>query len=187
VIASLTGTVLELKVGQITLVVNGVGYLIHSTPATTSGLAIGSSVTLRTALVVREDSLALFGFLEQREQEIFELLLSVSGVGPKSALAVMSQMSVNEIAAAVATDDDAAFKAVTGIGSKTAKLIALSLAGKFEGHSESRSENTNALAALLGLGWSEKQARAALAEVGQSDLSDSQLLKKALSILGGEK
>jgi Holliday junction DNA helicase RuvA len=187
VIASLTGTVLELKVGQITLVVNGVGYLIHTTPATSAGVAIGDSLTLRTALVVREDSLSLYGFLEQREQEIFELLLSVSGVGPKSALAVMSQMSVSEIASAVASDDDGAFKAVTGIGNKTAKLIALSLAGKFAGGAEPKPSSGNTLAALIALGWSEKQARAALAAIGESGLSDSQLLKRALAILGGEQ
>jgi Holliday junction DNA helicase RuvA len=146
----------------------------------------GDSVSFHTSLVVREDAWTLFGFENRQELEVFELLRSVNGVGPKSALSILNQMSVEQIAQAVSDESDESFKAVSGIGSKTAKLITLTLAGKLMGSgskSAVSSINESAVSALVGLGWSERQSRDALQQVASKDFSDKQLLKAALQVL----
>jgi Holliday junction DNA helicase RuvA len=186
VIASLTGLVLSSSNGQIVIDVQGVGYLVHSTSQTVGSISQGDSVSFHTSLVVREDAWTLFGFETRQELEVFELLRSVNGVGPKSALSILNQLSVEQIAQAVAEESDESFKAVSGIGSKTAKLITVTLAGKFVSsgsNTSSASGSESAVSALVGLGWSERQAREALQQVGSKDFSDKQLLKAALQIL----
>jgi Holliday junction DNA helicase RuvA len=186
VIASLTGLVLSSSNGQIVVDVQGVGYLLNSTAATVSSTAPGDSVSFHTCLVVREDAWTLFGFESRQELEVFELLRSVNGVGPKSALSILNHLSVEQIAQAVSTDSDESFRAVSGIGSKTAKLITLTLAGKFGSTDAlvgSATLNEQAVSALVGLGWSERQAKDALAKVGTSEMDDKQLLRSALQVL----
>jgi Holliday junction DNA helicase RuvA len=110
----------------------------------------------------------------------------VNGVGPKSALSILNQMSVEQIAQAVSDESDESFKAVSGIGSKTAKLITLTLAGKLMGSGSKSAALTiseSAVSALVGLGWSERQSRDALQQVASKDFSDKQLLKAALQVL----
>ena len=102
----------------------------RSPRSTRSLLRIGQEASLHTALIVREDDLSLFGFETRAELEVFDLLRGVSGVGPKSALGVLATLSPDDIARAVAAEDDAPFRKVSGIGPKTAKLIAVSLQGK---------------------------------------------------------
>jgi Holliday junction DNA helicase RuvA len=186
VIASLTGLVLSSSNGQIVIDVQGVGYLVHSRAQTVNSVSQGDSVSFHTSLVVREDAWTLFGFENRQELEVFELLRSVNGVGPKSALSILNQMSVEQIAQAVSDESDESFKAVSGIGSKTAKLITLTLAGKLMGSgskSAVASISESAVSALVGLGWSERQSRDALQQVASKDFSDKQLLKAALQVL----
>jgi Holliday junction DNA helicase RuvA len=186
VIASLTGLVLSSSNGQIVIDVQGVGYLVHSRAQTVNSVSLGDSVSFHTSLVVREDAWTLFGFANRQELEVFELLRSVNGVGPKSALSILNQMSVEQIAQAVSEESDESFKAVSGIGSKTAKLITLTLAGKLMGSgskSAVSSINESAVSALVGLGWSERLSRDALQQVASKDFSDKQLLKAALQVL----
>jgi Holliday junction DNA helicase RuvA len=186
VIASLTGLVLSSSNGQIVIDVQGVGYLVHSRAQTVNSVSQGDSVSFHTSLVVREDAWTLFGFENRQELEVFELLRSVNGVGPKSALSILNQMSVEQIAQAVSDESDESFKAVSGIGSKTAKLITLTLAGKLMGSgskSAVSSINESAVSALVGLGWSERQSRDALQQVASKDFSDKQLLRAALQVL----
>ena len=185
-IASLTGLVLSSSNGQIVIDVQGVGYLVHSRAQTVNSVSQGDSVSFHTSLVVREDAWTLFGFENRQELEVFELLRSVNGVGPKSALSILNQMSVEQIAQAVSDESDESFKAVSGIGSKTAKLITLTLAGKLMGSgskSAVSSISESAVSALVGLGWSERQSRDALQQVASKDFSDKQLLKAALQVL----
>ena len=183
-IASLTGLVVSNSNGQIVVDVQGVGYLVHSTSSTVGSISQGDSVSFHTSLVVREDAWTLFGFETRQELEVFELLRSVNGVGPKSALSILNQLSVEQIAQAVAEESDESFKAVSGIGSKTAKLITITLAGKFaSAGSNTSATSESAVSALVGLGWSERQAREALQQVGSKDFSDKQLLKAALQVL----
>lgn len=185
-IASLTGLVLSSSNGQIVIDVQGVGYLVHSTAQTVGSISEGVKVSFHTSLVVREDAWTLFGFRNKQELEVFELLRSVNGVGPKSALSILNQLSVEQIAQAVSEESDESFKAVSGIGSKTAKLITLTLAGKLVAtgsKSTPSSTNESAVSALVGLGWSERQSRDVLQQVGTKDMNDKQLLKAALQVL----
>ena len=116
--------------GAAIIEVGGVGLQVAVTPDHALSMRVGSEVSLRTALIVREDELALYGFADAEGREVFDLLRGVSGVGPKSAMGVLAAMSPTEIAAAVTREDDAAFRKVSGVGPKTAKLIVVSLAGK---------------------------------------------------------
>lgn len=184
-IASLSGKLLELTTQSAVIEVSGVGYLVHITPSTSSKLSPQSEVNLRTSLVVREESLTLYGFLRSNELSLFELLLSVSGVGPKLALGILEEMSIGEIVEAVAKESDESFRKVSGVGSKTAKLIVMTLAGKLNFFEDSgMPANIDLVSGLTGLGWSEKEARLALAEVASPGLSDEESLKLALRLLG---
>jgi Holliday junction DNA helicase RuvA len=200
VIASLSGTVLALNQQQVIIDVSGVGYQVFITPETSLALILGEGVRLHTALIVREDAFTLFGFPTLEELEMFDLLRSVTGVGPKSALGILAGMSSDAIRVAVISEDDGAFKRVSGIGPKTAKLITVTLAGKLAGlpatapakpgTSAPAVDLSNLIAALQGLGWSERQAsdavRAVAADLGPQAGADA-LLKAALAQLGSSK
>ena len=184
-IASVSGKVLASTLGAVTIEVGGVGLLVNTTNRIAAELNVGQSATLFTVLVVREDSLTLYGFLEAVELETFDLLRSVNGVGPKSALSILSSLSVKEIADAVASESDSVFRSVSGVGVKTAKLIALSLAGKISGGLASVSSGSGraSVDALIGLGYSEKEATLAVRKVSKPNLSDQDVLKLALQQL----
>jgi Holliday junction DNA helicase RuvA len=198
VIASIRGTLTTKTNGQLVVDVNGVGYLLNVTGSTASKLSIGEQVSLFTAMVVREDAMTLFGFLTSLEQELFDLLRSATGVGPKSALAILGALSTAEIASAVALDNDAAFKAVSGIGPKTAKLITVTLAGKLShlvltSSAESTPKEADygsVVEALVSLGWPERAAQDAVREVSATaKAGDGRdvVLRLALSKLGNSK
>lgn len=200
-IASLTGTVQTLALTHAVIDVSGVGYLVSITPGTSQSLQIGSVAKLHTALIVREDAFSLFGFASAEELEMFDLLRSVTGVGPKSALAILAQLSADQIRLAVQTENDSAFKAVSGIGPKTAKLIAVTLAGKLKGAAISGTHGAssktsqaanlgNIVIALQGLGWTERAAADAVREVANSvgaNATTDVILKAALARLGNSK
>ncbi|BAU99049.1 Holliday junction branch migration protein RuvA [Aurantimicrobium minutum] len=199
-IASLSGTVAAVRDQTCIVDVNGVGYLVHITSEHKRTLSVGERNVFFTSLVVREDSMTLFGFESPESTEIFEVLLSVSGVGPRSALAILSEISPAEILAAVVDENDAAFKKVPGIGPKTAKLIIVQLAGKISSlaHSSHASASphpsteaeTVVLNALVGLGWNEKIAQEALQTLSATSVdrtASSVLLKEALALLAGKK
>ena len=191
-IASVSGKVLASTLGAVTIEVGGVGLFVNTTVRTSSSLSIGQQASLLTVLIVREDSLTLYGFLDSIELETFDLLRSVNGVGPKSALSILSALTVQEIADAVASESDGVFKSVPGVGVKTAKLITVSLAGKLPwGSSSGSSSVTNraSVEALVGLGYSEKEAAKAVAKVSKPERSNQEVLKLALQHLarGGSK
>ncbi len=155
-------------------------------------MRVAQQVTLNTSLVVREDSLTLFGFESLEELDTFELLLGVSGIGPRMALAVLSALSVDEVSKAVLSQDDRRFTSVPGIGPKTAKMIVLSLTGKFATTSEQTTVGQkiddqmyeDVVSALVGLGIDEKSAGAlvqAATEQTQTPTRDA-LLKTALAL-----
>ena len=194
-IASLNGKVIALEPGSAIIDVSGVGYLVSITGSTSKLLSLDASIHLFTTMIVREDGFSLFGFLNSIDQKIFDLLRSVTGVGPKSALAILSAMSVDQIVSSVAHEDDASFKQVSGVGPKTAKLIVLTLAGKL-GVTSDITPKTNptelalVVSALAGLGWNERVAQdAAQQSIRQlgSQATTNELLKDALSRLGTAK
>ena len=196
-ISSVRGTVMAAVGSTVAIEVGGVGLALSVTPQVAMSLRVGSEAMLHTALIVREDDLSLFGFADRLELAVFDLLRGVTGVGPKSALGVLAEMRPGDIAAAVATENDAAFRKVSGIGPKTAKLIVLSLTGKMQGiaavaPSSSRPASTipaSVLVALVGLGWSERIAAqavdAAVADASEAELAAvPALLRVALTRLG---
>ncbi|WP_448720504.1 Holliday junction branch migration protein RuvA [Microbacterium natoriense] len=196
-ISSLHGTVLHTTSDQVVIEVGGVGFSVAVPADVAHTASIGERMLLHTSLIVREDALSLYGFADRDELEIFGLLISVTGVGPKSALGVLSHLTVDQIAEAVTAEDDAPFRRVSGIGPKTAKLIVLQLAGKVRAAAPTTKTATasggdvidQVAAALVGLGWSEKVAVEAAAQTA-SDASDaerasvSSLLRRALAALG---
>jgi Holliday junction DNA helicase RuvA len=186
-IARLDGTVLGAAGTRVVVGVGGLGLAVSVTPQQSLLAAVGSPIALHTTLIVREDDMSLYGFGTQAELDAFDLLRGVSGVGPKSALGVLSHMTPNQLADAVAREDETAFKAVSGIGPKTARLIIVQLAGKLHATPTTGRVRGDAgadvLVALTGLGWPERQARAALDAVGAQPDAGS-LLRAALAELG---
>lgn len=153
-------------------------------------------VFLHTSLIVREDAMTLFGFETLEEIEVFEHMITVSGVGPKSALGVLSAMSPGDIAAAVIAEDDKAFRQAPGIGPKTSKLLIVSLAGKLDHLPQPASavaptaekpsdDRAQVILGLQGLGWNEQQASAAVLQALEAGAPGdaARLMRVALLIL----
>ncbi len=195
-IASLTGILKSKSPTEILLDVNGVGYAVNIPLSTFEKLgAQNSHITLYTHLVVREDAMQLFGFATEEERSLFRLLITVNGIGPKIAQAVLSGLSVAELKQHVASGNIAALTAIPNIGRKTAERLVLELRDKIEKvptsgapvpterGAEMRAE---ALLALTSLGYqraaAEKAIRQALSE-NKSDLSLEALIKQALQRL----
>lgn len=142
--------------------VGGVGYLVHATPSV-QRLGDGD-VTVEVHTVVREDALQLYGFATSEERELFELLLGVSGVGPKVALAILSGSTPAELRRAIAREDVRRFQAIPGIGLKTAQRVVLELKAAVA-DATAAGEDLGARDALVELGWSVVDAERALADV----------------------
>lgn len=190
-IASLRGTVLEALGSTLVVDVQGVGYAVAVTPDHALSVRTGEQVLLHTTMVVREDDMSLFGFPDRQRLAVFDLLRGVTGVGPKSAMGVLAALAPEEVAAAVANDDDAVFRRVSGIGPKTAKLIVVSLTGKLIAVRSSApkpvARGTDVLVALVGLGYQERAAQSALDDVLAARPEERQtavLLRAALAALG---
>ena len=201
-IAFLTGRVAARGAGTAVIDVGGVGMTVQCTPAALSRLHVGESGTVATSLVVREESLTLFGFADDEEKHMFEQVQTASGVGPRLALAMMSVHSPASLRQAVATEDTAALTRVPGIGKKGAQRIVLELAGKLEGpiltdgalpgtaapasaadsgpHGAWRGQ---VVSGLVNLGWSARDAEtaaSAVAEEAENTTDVAVLLRSAL-------
>ena len=194
-ISSLRGTVTHVGLHSAIIDVNGFGMLVQATPQTLAGLRVGTEAGIATAMIVREDSMTLFGFEDADQREVFETLLAVSGVGPRLALAVLAVHQPDAIRVAASSGDDKAFSKVPGIGPKGARRIVLELAGKLVPLEAAPGIPTQTwqgqvLTAMMGLGWSEKDAGAAIdAAVAESpDIAATgdvgQILKLTLRRLG---
>jgi Holliday junction DNA helicase RuvA len=178
-IASLTGT-LESRMAEYAIVnVSGVGFKVFSPTKTLAALGeIGQQVRLLTLLYVREDQLALYGFATADELRMFELLLTVSGVGPKVGIAILSSAPLDVLRAAIATGNEEPLTRIPGIGRKTAARIVLELKGKIAGGELAPAlpvatvQDAEILAALTSLGYTTGEAQAAIrslpADVGPS-------------------
>lgn len=196
-ISSVRGTVVHTAADSVVIDVSGVGYSVAVPPDVARTAGHGHELFLHTHLVVREDALSLFGFATRDELEVFGVLLGVNGVGPKSALGILSVLTIDQIASAVEAEDDKPFRKVSGIGPKTAKLITLQLQGKLHapapagasGASAPAGVSAQVIAALTGLGWPERTAAEAVDQVveGASDAdraSVQALLRLTLAALG---
>ncbi len=167
-IAQLTGTVRHLTTEKVVLEVGGVGYAISISPRTSTNIVMGSELTLATTLVVREDSLTLFGFLDPRDRDIYETLQTVTGIGPKVALAITGALTPDELASAIAQEDIGAIEKVPGIGRKGAQRLILELKGKLVTDEDLPKLTTHSavrdqlLSALTGLGFTAKESDIAI-------------------------
>jgi Holliday junction DNA helicase RuvA len=184
VIARLRGQPVANTPDGLILDVGGVGYLVHATPAAVRKGDAGDEITVDTYLHVREDAMQLYGFADREERELFVQLLSVSGVGPKVALAIVSGSPVAELRRAIVREDSARFQAIPGVGKKTAERIVLDLKDKlgdpaFAPAAESGDSHVVARDALVELGWSLIDAERALAEV-DGDLPPEERVRVAL-------
>ena len=181
-IASLRGRVVSRSAAGIVLDVNGVGYLIAATPSVARLGPADAEITVETHLVVREDALQLYGFGSAAEREMFELLLGVSGVGPKVALGIVSGSTPEELRRAIARDDLARFEAIPGVGRKTAQRVVLELKDKLpfaDAVGGSARDELTARDALVELGWSLVDAERALADL-DPDLPVAEQVRQAL-------
>jgi Holliday junction DNA helicase RuvA len=193
-IAELTGTVRTLAPDGVVLAVGGVGLQVQCTPATIAGLRLGDTATLATALVVREDSLTLYGFSDADERSVFESLQTATGVGPRLAQAVLGVLTPESVRLAVADEDLTALMSVPGIGKKVAQRLVLELKDRLGaplrggrpaptsaggGHDDVRD-------GLLSLGYSAREADTAVAsalELADPAADSAALLRAALAAL----
>ncbi|MEN8582079.1 Holliday junction branch migration protein RuvA [Arthrobacter sp. KBS0703] len=199
-ISFLRGTVAHVGLSTAVIDLNGAGMSVNATPQTLSKLRTGDEGKLFTSLIVREDSLTLFGFASDDEREVFDVLLSVSGVGPRLALAVLAVHDPEAIRVAAHTGDSKTFTKVPGIGPKVAGRIVLELAGKLVPHGTPAAAAPAAsaesvwkpqvVAAMTSLGWSEKDATGSIdkALADSPDLADqgnvAEILRTTLRWLG---
>ncbi len=178
-IARLRGRIGGRTSGGLIFDVNGVGYLVNAAPSV-ARLGDGE-ITVEIYTVVREDALQLYGFATAEEREVFELLIGVSGVGPKVALAIISGSTPSELRRAIALDDVKRFQAIPGVGLKTAQRVVLELKEKLTvlDVAPARGGDLTARDALVELGWSLLDAERVLAEV-DPDLSIEEQVRHAL-------
>ncbi|MEV0949244.1 Holliday junction branch migration protein RuvA [Promicromonospora sp. NPDC050249] len=207
-IASLTGTVAHVGLDRAVVDVGGVGYLVHATPTTLATLRVGETAGVSTSMVVREDSMTLYGFGDPDERDVFEVVQTVSGVGPRLALAMLAVHTPDALRRAVAGEDLAALTRVPGIGRKGAQRIVLELgdrlgppSGALTGAGSATEPAANVgdhservVEALAGLGWPAKQADDAVAKVladaGTDAITADEVattLRAALRLLGGHR
>ena len=192
-IAALRGSVLSVESTAAVIEAGGVGYAVQATPATLAGLRVGQEAFVHTSLVVREDSMTLFGFADADEREVFDVLQTVSGVGPKLALTILATLTPDRLRQAVANADIAALTRVSGVGKKGAQRLVLEIGAKLGprrgGDFEAPSSNARSgdvVAALVGLGFSERDAESAFSQVEKAtpEAEVPELLRASLKILG---
>ncbi|MEZ5119153.1 MAG: Holliday junction branch migration protein RuvA [Candidatus Nanopelagicales bacterium] len=194
-IAQIRGQVVLRSAEEVVVDVGGVGISVVVTPRTAAGLEVGQQCLLTTHLVVREDSLTLFGFADAGEREIFRTVQTVSGVGPRLALTMLSTLTADQIRSAIADEDVAALMTVPGVGRKGAQRIIVDLKDRLgvttaaadTGIPSEASWRTQVSAALTGLGWSATEAQTAVASVAQQpdsgQLTVPEALRQALQVL----
>jgi Holliday junction DNA helicase RuvA len=196
-ISLLSGTVRSIHSDRLVVEVGGFGLSVLVTPATSTQVTMGSQIQLFTSLVVREESLTLYGFVHEDARSLFELLQTVSGIGPKVALSILGALTPEDLGRAIAQEDIAAIEKVPGIGRKGAQRLILELKGKlselshsqsYKGHQPAWREQLSS--ALVSLGFSPKESDGAISNVVASLQSDgvdastldlSELLKLTLA------
>ncbi len=199
-IYSLTGKIVEFSANEIIIDVNGVGYQVAVPSPVVGGLKCGETASIFTYLNVKEDALELYGFNDKKMQECFKMLISVSGVGPKVGIGILSHLTPDGIILAISAQDHTAFKKCPGIGPKLAQRIVLELKDKAAKQSFTMVDATaitgvqatdtgsqqQAVQALVALGYSQTQAAQAVAEQ-QGDLPVSELVRLSLKQIGLKK
>ncbi len=184
----LKGKVIEKSSDQLTLLVQDVGYQVLVSTKTLKELKLKTTASVYIYTHVREDTISLFGFLNSKQKQVFELLLSVSGVGPKIALAINNAGSVNQITSAIQSADVNFFTSISGLGKKSAQRIIIDLKSKLGSQQELDLKDAKTYpdvqAALKTLGISKKESLEAIAKVKNKDkLTDQDIIKQSLKQL----
>jgi len=190
-IAHLRGTLLSNNTRFIVVDVQGVGYKVSISNETLESVVRNpEEVSLWTHLAVRENALDLYGFASLEELEFFELLNTISGIGPKTALSILSSAGLQTLKSAVASGNSTHLTKISGIGRKNAEKIVLELHGKLSAASEGGGENletsSDAIEALQALGYSQKEARDAIKKVSRDITATNEIVKQALKLLGSK-
>lgn len=192
-ISRVLGTVAQVGVDDVVVVYGGLGFKVFIVPPLASELHKGDEIELYTHLIVREDALTLYGFKTEEERKVFEILMSVTGIGPRIGLAALSVFSPNDLRRAVADQDTATLSRIPGVGKKVASRMLVELGDKLglpaqlpEASAPSAGVvEAEVKAALIGLGWNDTKAESVLSELGGNGLNASDLLRAALMKLGG--
>lgn len=193
-IASLRGRVAQRGTDEVVVEVGGVGMAVVVSPRTAAGLEVGQECLLTTQLVVREDSLTLYGFVDTGEREVFRTVQTVSGIGPRLALTMLATLTADQIRTAIAVEDVATLMTVPGLGRKSAQRIIVDLKDKLDGPvagapaaGAPATWRTQVSAALTGLGWSAAEAQSAVNDVAArpeaAALPVPEALRLALQVL----
>ena len=185
-IAMLSGEVVSVRGNSLVIRAGDFAFEVRTSPQLLMSSKSGSRITLHTRMHVREDEISLFGFESDEELRVFDLLCTVSGIGPKIALGALGSVGASEISRAIVQGDEDTLLATPGIGSKTAKLILLSLAGKLNLENESFGGSEDAVVtALTGLGVASHDAQKLVSAAKQSlglEADSAALLKEALRL-----
>jgi Holliday junction DNA helicase RuvA len=187
-ISFLRGKIQYVGANFIEVNVNNIGYKIFVTANILNKAKVGQEIEVFAYQDVREDAIDLFGFASRAEQEMFEKLISVSGIGPKTALNALSVAKINEIESAIISGDASVLTKISGIGKKTAERIVLELKNKYKGLSEVggkiiQTEDGDVIDALVGLGYSMDQARNALRQIDKNIKGTEKKIKACLQLL----
>jgi len=188
-IGTIQGTIRHKDIRSLIVDVGGVGYKVAVTTDTSLGLENGDSIFLWTYLAVRENALDLYGFIDKDTKDVFELLITISGIGPKTALSILNVATPKTLRKAVANDDTSYLTKVSGIGKKNAEKIVLELRDKLNITSEDKSENLRAegdvVEALVSLGYKERDIREVLKKMPKSKGNENagEMVRQALKLL----
>ena len=190
-ISSLTGTIKSLQLASVVIEVGGVGLLVNIPARISAGLTVGTSVSLHTVLIVREDSLTLYGFETQSAREIFELLQTVTGIGPKVAQSALNVFETAQLVSAIKSDQAELLERIPGLGKKGAQRVVLELREKVANFEESAHPSAGSwrdqlTSALLGLGFNSRETQERIEQLSSqfADLGNepiAELLRAALS------
>lgn len=197
-IAQLSGTVASVGLDSIVVVVSGVGFDVKVVPTYAQQVRVGDEVTVATSLIVREDSLTLMGFETADQRDVFTILQTVSGIGPRIALGALGVLSPDDLRRAVRDHDLSTLGKIPGVGKKSAQRMVLELGEKLGQPAHLEKAGTGAtvamgaveedvVAALVSMGWKQSQAQAAIDTLGGQGLGASDLLRAALLKLGGSR
>jgi Holliday junction DNA helicase RuvA len=190
-IGQLNGKLVEKNPTELLIDCSGVGYEVRISLHTFTSIGSDEAIKIYTKLIVREDAHLLYGFHTKEEREIFNLLISVSGIGPNTAMIMLSSLTPNDVASAIQTEDVRTIQSIKGIGAKTAQRVIIELKDKViklgsTSENISVSHNTNrfdALNALLSLGFDKKSIEKALDKISAENQSVEELIKGALKLL----
>jgi Holliday junction DNA helicase RuvA len=195
-ISRIKGEVIENNLTNVVIDVNGVGYRVNCTIEDSKELKVDNNVSLHTHLDVKENSMELYGFLEEETMKLFQLLLTVNGVGPKTALNILNSTSSNTLIEGIASGDPKYLQEISGLSKKQSEKLVLTLKDKVVGEeldSKAVEGTSDAIEALLSLGYSKKDARDVVAKVASrrgstqaKKLSTEEIIREALKNLNGK-